>query len=265
MAPEVCQCNPGYKGIECEVSISSATQQTNSSSSFPAGAIAGIVIGLALLIAAFVVALLILYRYQKKHRRFRPKVIEPQYQTLIFGPLCQKYLFQGIGNTNYQSFEQVSLRMFFFIKRNILVLQLLLDKEFLTHFLDMVPVSDLDEFAKFMTFFYESKRQTSSLFQIFINDEIEKTDSASNLFSKKKKTKNHSKKEALTFSSIQTGGNSFSTKLFKVYSKLHGLKYLFRTFAEFIAIVGHKVQEEGQSEVDPSRIDSQIDLQSNKV
>jgi len=61
--------------------------------------------------------------------------------------------------------------------------------------------------------------------------------------------------------------NSFATKLFKPYSKLHGLAYLFQTLAEPLVILEHETKETDLAttmEVDPDKLEEGADDIANK-
>lgn len=109
---------------------------------------------------------------------------------------------------------------------------------------DSVPVSEHEELANWIIFYYESQSKIIPLFERFIIAEINVSETGSTLFR----------------------GNSFCTKLFKSYSKLHGSKYLFVTLAGSITNLSHKVDEEQlEIEIDPHKVEDGASTSVNKV
>lgn len=106
------------------------------------------------------------------------------------------------------------------------------------------PTSEVDELARNVIFLAEANNVSLSLFSYFVKKEVNEADSASNLFR----------------------ANSFCTKMFKFYSKMHGLKFIFSTLASAIAELEHEIKENNMHmEVDPNKMEEGEDTLTNKV
>lgn len=164
-------------------------------------------------------------------RRQRPKPVEPKYQSLVFGNYLEKEV-----HPCPSPFED---------KWNVLAKLLAEDSQFtvLNHLISSVPVTEHDELSRNVVFFFEHQGKSQELFTILIQNELKGSDSEGSVFR----------------------ANSFPTKMFRIYSKMHGLKYLFSVLSVALLELKNQIEQENVTlEVDPNKIEEGEDSISNR-
>jgi hypothetical protein len=192
--------------------------EPNSIQGPPTAIIAGVVVPLAVIIAALVLALIIMKK--RKVGFFAAfKLKEPDYNDVAFGVFLQPvYKFP---KDNY----------------DILAMKLLAkDPSFVFSVLATTAPTEQDAVAKSLTFFFEHRKRASEYLVLFISDEVKRNKTENTIFR----------------------NNSMASKMFKYYSKVVGVKYLFHTLARFIVeLNGLSTMKKGDKETsgaqDPSR------------
>lgn len=111
-APETCSCFPGYKGSECELEDIEAVVADEKLNLVPI--IVPIVVVSVLLVVGLIILIIFLKR-NMKNRRFKPKIVEPKYQSLIFGDYISSSKFVYPSNVpSFESLQKVNINSFSF-------------------------------------------------------------------------------------------------------------------------------------------------------
>lgn len=114
--------------------------------------------------------------------------------------------------------------------------------ELINRLLEVLPAPEHETLAKNLIFIGESSGKALHIFAHFVEKEL---------------------RDAEGHALFRV--NSFSTKLFQNYAKLHGLQYLFSILAGSMVGIEHNVeQREMEMEVDPKKLEEDADLASNK-
>ncbi len=129
--------------------------------------------------------------------------------------------------------------------------------------------NQLDNLAKYVVFIAETEGKSVELLKRFVSSEVVHAEDENTLFSKYIPSiyRSIDSHIYLTYRYIilSTGLNSFSTKLFKTYSRMVGLSYLWNVLASHIIQLQSEPEEEGVSmEVDPNKVEEGADHVANK-
>jgi hypothetical protein len=231
IAPNECECEPGFSGLTCEIPKNTISPTSNKSVSASVLILAIVIPVVVLLAAGIFVWWFVTRKLKQVGRRQRPKPIEPKYQVLVFGDYLEKEVHPAPS-----SFQN---------KWNIMTKLLIEDPQFtfVQKLVSSSPISDLDDLARNILYFFECHGQTQTFFSVIIKSEVESTDNEGSVFR----------------------ANSFATKMFRVYSKMHGLKYLFSVLSiPILELKGQIEQENVTLEVDPNKLEEGDDTASNR-
>lgn len=225
VSPNQCQCDDEWFGIECELGPEQKGVDNLSKESSGIGLILGAVFSSFGVCLVGSLVLFIIYR--KKRRGFHViEIKEPKWRTLIFGKYLDK-LYTESEKKNFSEFEGLLLND---------------DLNLIRGLSKTADGQEQEDISKSLIFIFESHNRTLSLIKAFISHEIDECHEKNNLFR----------------------GNSFTTKLFKNYSRTLALPYLFNCLADVIAGIILETKEEGPNEINPSKVEEGVDMTANK-
>eukprot|EP01089_Gocevia_fonbrunei_P001501 TRINITY_DN1138_c0_g1_i1.p1 TRINITY_DN1138_c0_g1~~TRINITY_DN1138_c0_g1_i1.p1 ORF type:complete len:1456 (+),score=163.65 TRINITY_DN1138_c0_g1_i1:50-4417(+) len=207
---------------------------SNDSGSDNGGKIAGIVVGVVggvclLIIIAIIVATIIVMKLRSNSGAPKMKLEEPDYEDIAYGSdTNQTYSVDKSGANKLTALEE-----------------LLLDMEYVFPVCEITQATEADVVAKSFVYLYADNGRAVELINNFITLEVE-----------------NSSKEGTLFRS-----NSMASKMFKTYSKMIGIKYLWKTFSKILNELNYYgSKEKGSDEEDPtSLMTTSMEVDPNKM
>jgi len=197
----------------------SSVSSLNGSSKFSVALVAGVVggVGGALIIASIVVCILVATRPKRGGKNFIP-LEKKDFTKIIYG----EQLDQSPEKTTADLKKLEEL-----FSENTLELALVVA--------NITQITEADKIAKALIIVYQHNEKVLQLLQKFISDEVKTSESSSTLFR----------------------SNSMVSKMFKFYSRLIGLPYLYETVGPEICEL---IEQELGLEVDPEKMEEGTDL-----
>lgn len=230
-----CECRDGWIGAACNVPVGTSTSSgttgnpgssadnvgNTSEEQFPTMIVAAAGGGVGLLIVCLVVAVIVLWIKKRPPPRGGSNFIpleKKDFTKIIYG----EQLTQNPPKTNADVKELEKM--------------LVEDSLLLANALSSVTqITEADKIAKAMVIVFQDNKKVTHLLRKFIENEVQITDSAGTLFR----------------------SNSMVSKMFKFYSRLIGLPYLYMTIGPEISEL---IEEELGLEVDPEKMEEGTDL-----
>lgn len=212
-----CSCTEGFTGIDCNEKVSDGS---NSDDGPPTEIIAGAVAGAGVIIIALVIVVIVL-AVRKPKRQISANFVpleKKDFTKIIYGDQLNAHPEKKVGNLD--DLEELLLKD---------------DMELIFEIGRITQITEADKISKALVIVFQDHDRVVPLLKTHITNEVKNTENAGNLFR----------------------SNSMVSKMFKFYSRLIGLPYLYVTIGPE---VDKLIFDELGLEVDPEKMEEGSDL-----